>query len=465
MIGAAPRSASRTPTAPEAVPRSAPGAGRPLTGLANRAAFTAALERALADPGGRVALLFLDLDDVKTVNDGLGHAAGDDLLRHVAARLRRAVRPDDLCARLGGDEFAVLLAGRRRLRGPRGPAARGARRRPGVAAGEAGHGRRQRRARLRRRRHDGRGARPARRHRDVLGRGEGQEPRAGLRPDLLRERGRPGFEAEVAAAEGAGQLVVHYQPIVSVADGSCIAVEALVRWQHPQRGLLGPVEFIGVAEHTGAIGDIGAFVLRRACADAASWVGPAGRLAVHVNVSAAQLTDPGFFDLVEECLADHDMGPEKLVLEITEGMVLEPAPVRFALDCLSDLGVSVAVDDFGTGYSALSVIRTLPLDIIKLDKSFLSQGPSRTADEAVVAAIVQMAGRLGLSVVAEGVERPDQQRFLRGVGVDAAQGHLHLRPTPAERFAQWLQRRAAEAATDDAAAAGTVTPIGSRRIG
>jgi EAL domain-containing protein (putative c-di-GMP-specific phosphodiesterase class I) len=284
-------------------------------------------------------------------------------------------------------------------------------------------------------------------------------------PDLLRERGRPGFEAEVAAAEGAGQLVVHYQPIVSVADGSCIAVEALVRWQHPQRGLLGPVEFIGVAEHTGAIGDIGAFVLRRACADAASWVGPAGRLAVHVNVSAAQLTDPGFFDLVEECLADHDMGPEKLVLEITEGMVLEPAPVRFALDCLSDLGVSVAVDDFGTGYSALSVIRTLPLDIIKLDKSFLSQGPSRTADEAVVAAIVQMAGRLGLSVVAEGVERPDQQRFLRGVGVDAAQGHLHLRPTPAERFAQWLQRRAAEAATDDAAAAGTLTPIGSRRIG
>jgi EAL domain-containing protein (putative c-di-GMP-specific phosphodiesterase class I) len=281
-------------------------------------------------------------------------------------------------------------------------------------------------------------------------------------PGLLQERGGAGFEAEVAGAAAAGELVVHYQPIVGVADDGCVAVEALVRWQHPRRGLLGPAEFIGVAEHTGAIGDIGAFVLRRACADAASWVGPGGRLAVHVNVSAAQLTDPGFPDLVEECLAAQDMEPEKLVLEITEGMVLESAPVRFALDCLSDLGVSVAVavDDFGTGYSALSVIRTLPLDIIKLDKSFLSHGPSHTADEAVVAAIVQMAGRLGLTVVAEGVERPDQQRFLRYVGVDAAQGYLYLRPTTADRFAQWLQHRPA-----DDAAAGTVTPIGSRRTG
>ena len=129
------------------------------------------------------------------------------------------------------------------------------------------------------------------------------------------------------------------------------------------------------------------------------------------------------------------------MLEITEGMVLDSAPVRYALDRLAGLGVRIAIDDFGTGYSALSIIRTLPLDIVKLDKSFLSDGPSHAADEAVVAAIVQMAGRLGLCVVAEGVERPDQQRFLRCVGIDAAQGHLHLRPTPADRFGQWLPGR------------------------
>jgi predicted signal transduction protein with EAL and GGDEF domain len=207
-------------------------------------------------------------------------------------------------------------------------------------------------------------------------------------PSLLQDRDEAGFEAELAAAAGAGQLVVHYQPIVSVADDRCVAVEALVRWQHPHRRLLGPAEFIGIAERTGAIGDLGAFVLRQACADATAWTGPYGRLAVHVNVSAAQLTDPGFLDVVGDCLAEHGMSPDTLVLEITEGMVLDSAPVRFALDRLAALGVCIAVDDFGTGYSALSILRTLPLNIVKLDKSFLSNGPAHAADEAVVAAIV-----------------------------------------------------------------------------
>jgi EAL domain-containing protein (putative c-di-GMP-specific phosphodiesterase class I) len=278
-------------------------------------------------------------------------------------------------------------------------------------------------------------------------------------PSLLQDRDEAGFEAEVAAAAGAGQLVVHYQPIVSVADDRCTAVEALVRWQHPRRGLLGPAEFVGIAERTGAIGEIGAFVLHRACADGAAWAGPAGPLALHVNVSAAQLTDPEFLDVVRDCLAEYGRPADSLVLEITEGMVLDSAPVRYALDRLAALGVRIAIDDFGTGYSALSIIRTLPLDIVKLDKSFLSNGPSHAADEAVVAAIVQMAGRLGLCVVAEGVERPDQQRFLRCVGIDAAQGHLHLRPTPADRFGQWLPGR-----TGQDRPVGTVTPIG-RRIG
>jgi EAL domain-containing protein (putative c-di-GMP-specific phosphodiesterase class I) len=278
-------------------------------------------------------------------------------------------------------------------------------------------------------------------------------------PSLLQDRDEAGFGAELAAAAGAGELVVHYQPIVSVADDRCVAVEALVRWQHPRRGLLGPAEFIGIAERTGAVGDIGAFVLRQACADAAAWTGPDGRLAVHVNVSAAQLTDPGFLDVVRGCLAEHGRPPDTLVLEITEGMVLDSAPVRYALDRLAALGVCIAIDDFGTGYSALSTLRTLPLDIVKLDKSFLTNGPAQAADEAVVAAIVQMAGRLGLCVVAEGVERPDQQRLLRCVRIDAAQGPLHLRPTSADRFGRWLSSRSA-----DDRPTGTVTPIG-RRIG
>jgi diguanylate cyclase (GGDEF)-like protein len=432
----------------------------PLTGLANRSAFGGALEQALADPAGRVALLFLDLDDFKTVNDGMGHAAGDDLLRHVAARLRWAVRPDDLCARLGGDEFAVLLrdaddgapaVAQRLVELIASPVSlKGRLAIVGASVGLA---------------FAGRGTAPEElvQHADVAmyaAKAKGKNRVQAFDPSLLQDRDEAGVEADVAAATGAGELVVHYQPIVSVTDDRCVAVEALVRWQHPRRGLLAPAEFIGIAERTGAIGEIGAFVLRRACADAAAWTGRGDPLAVHVNVSAAQLTDPGFLDTVRDCLVEHAMAPETLVLEITEGMVLDSAPVRYALDRLAALGVSIAVDDFGTGYSALSIIRTLPLDIVKLDKSFLSNGPAHAADEAVVAAIVQMAGSLGLCVIAEGVERPDQQRFLRSVGVDAAQGHLHLRPTPADRFGLWLESRSAEALTP----AATVTPIG-RRIG
>jgi diguanylate cyclase (GGDEF)-like protein len=432
-----------------------------LTGLANRAAFTAGLEAALARRGGRVALLFLDLDDFKTVNDGLGHAAGDELLRAVAARLRWAVRPDDLCARLGGDEFAVLLrdaddtapgVARRLVELVSSPVAlKGQLSTVGVSIGLAFAT-------------AGTSAEELVQHADIAmyaAKAMGKNRVQTFDPCLLQqENGWAGFDAEIAAAADADELVVHYQPIVSVIDDRCIAVEALVRWQHPCRGLLGPGEFIDTAERTGAIAGIGAHVLRRACADAVSWTGPGGPLAVHVNVSAAQLTDPRFLDVVRGCLAEHGMAPDRLVLEITEGMVLDSAPVRHALDRLVELGVCIAMDDFGTGYSALSIIRTLPLHIVKLDKSFLSHGPSQSADEAVVAAIVQMAGRLGLHVVAEGVERPDQQRFLRCAGVDAAQGYLYLRPTTAEDFARWLACRAA-----DDRAPGSVTPIGSRRTG
>jgi EAL domain-containing protein (putative c-di-GMP-specific phosphodiesterase class I) len=181
---------------------------------------------------------------------------------------------------------------------------------------------------------------------------------------------------------------------------------------------------------------------------------------VHVNVSAAQLTDPGFVDVVRSCVADFAMEPNRLVLEITEGMVLDSAAVRAALEAIAVLGVAIAIDDFGTGYSALSILRTLPLNIVKIDKSFLPTGPSCIADEAIVEAIVRLAGRLGLQIVAEGVERVDQQQFLRDVGADSAQGYLHLRPSPAADFARWLEHR--NAAHQENA---SITLLGPRRLG
>jgi diguanylate cyclase (GGDEF)-like protein len=430
-----------------------------LTGLPNRAAFTSALEYAITDPNRHLALLFLDLDDFKVINDGLGHAAGDELLRVVAGRLSGAIRPDDLCARLGGDEFALLL------QDAEGTADAVAHRLVGVIAAPislAG-----------RITHIGASVGLAFATADTsaerlvqqadiamyAAKAKGKNRVQAFDPSLLQDDGKAVFEAELAAAAAAGQLVVHYQPIMSVTEGTCVAVEALVRWQHPMRGLLGPMEFIPEAERTGAILGIGAFVLRQACADSAGWRDRAGRLAVHVNVSAAQLTDPGFVDEVRRCLDDFEIASHKLVLEITESMVLESPAIRIALDQLTEIGAAIAIDDFGTGYSALSTLRALPLDIVKLDKSFISGGRSHATDEAVVGAIVQLAGRLGLRIVAEGVERVDQQQFLEQVGADAAQGYLHLRPTPAAEFTSWLRQRGKVATKGT----GTVTPIGPRR--
>ncbi len=420
----------------------------PLTGLANRGAFTSALLAALGDAHRRVALLFLDLDDFKLVNDGLGHAAGDELLRRVGMRMREGIRDGDLCARLGGDEFAVLLIDAddtalvvaqrlvERIASPVSLTGRLAQ--VGASVGLAFSG-------------PGMDVEELVQHADIAmyaAKAKGKNRVQVFDPTLLREDGSGTFEDELAAAAGAGQLVVHYQPIVSVADGRCSAVEALVRWAHPTRGLLAPAEFIPTAERTGAVVGIGAFVMQTACTDVAAWSRDHGPLAVHVNVSVAQLTDPGFAEIVRGCLVEFALAPRQLVLEITESMVLDSAIVRAALDGLVQLGVAVAIDDFGTGYAALSTLRQLPLHIIKIDKSFLPGAPAESADEAIVEAVVQMAGRLGLQVVAEGVERPDQQQFLRAVGADAAQGYLYLRPTAAPRFAAWLDRNAAMTASD-----------------
>lgn len=273
-----------------------------------------------------------------------------------------------------------------------------------------------------------------------IGSGSGRLP--GIVGAGLREDGWAHLEAELGKAAASEELLVHYQPIVRVSDECCMAAEALVRWRHPTRGLLPPADFIPTAERTGAIIDIGAVIMRRACVEAAAWSGSSGPLAVHVNVSAAQLMGPGIVGTVRSCLAESGIEPWRLVLEITESMLLDSPSVRSTLFALARLGVAIAIDDFGTGYSSLSTLRSLPLDIVKIDRSFLEGGATRAVDDVVVEAIVQIADKLGLSVVAEGVERLEQQQFLRQVGVYAAQGFLHLRPVAAHEFDVWLQCQA-----------------------
>jgi diguanylate cyclase (GGDEF)-like protein len=412
-----------------------------LTGLANRAAFTRALDAAAGAATGAAWVLFLDLDDFKVVNDLLGHAAGDQLLQHVATRMLGAVRDEDLCARLGGDEFGVLLhaadrdeaelIGRRLVELLSAPVRLDGRLTQvgasvGLAALDPGMS----------------GAAVVQRADLAMyaAKAAGKNRVQGFSPALLRADATTALEDELRGAASRGEFAVHYQPIVSTLDGRCVAVEALVRWAHPTRGLLGPAEFLDVAERTGLINRIGEQVLRRACADAAGWTDGGHPVALHVNASPSQLAHPRFVTVVRECLAAYALAPKQLIIEITESSVLDSPAVQGTLDVLAGLGVGLAVDDFGTGYSALTTLRTLPVDVVKIDKSFVAGAATVVADQAVLEAIAQMAGRLGLETVAEGVEDVDQQRFVERAGITAVQGYLHQRPVPAPELVAWLAR-------------------------
>ena len=415
-----------------------------LTGLANRAAFTADLSAQLGElrDGAAVQVLFLDLDDFKNVNDVLGHQAGDLLLQEVALRLRRSTRPTDLCARLGGDEFAIILpdtAGsvamdiaQRTVDAIAQPMRLGEHNARvgasiGVATATAG-------TELEVVVHQADIAMYAAKAR---GKGRTQLFRADLVQDDTPDKA---FARDLAGAAAAGQLVVHYQPILTLPQLRCTAVEALVRWQHPEQGLLPPDDFIRIAEDTEAITAIGAFVLGQACSDTVTWQRehPGSPLTVHVNVSAKQLDDPGFIALVTRHLAESGLPAGQLVLELTETVALNaPAGIRTLRD-LAGLGVQIAIDDFGTGYSSLTTLRALPVNVVKLDRTFVDGALTNATDRAVITAIVQMSRELGLHTIAEGVERPEQRQFLQDIGTDAVQGYLHLRPVPAEQFATWL---------------------------
>jgi diguanylate cyclase (GGDEF)-like protein len=424
-----------------------------LTGLANRAAFTTELATNLANGGRKWGghVLFLDLDDFKDVNDVLGHRAGDEVLIEVGTRLRRCTRPDDMCARLGGDEFAVVLRGtteeeavavaQRMVAAIAEPIdVNGQLARVGASIGIAiGTPLMQMEELV----HQADVAMYAAKG---YGKGRIQVFNSGL---LQADTYRASFESQLGRATDAGELVVHYQPILAMADFRCIAVEALVRWQHPQQGLLEPEKFIEIAERSGAIGAIGAFVLEQACAEAASWrrADSASPVAMHVNVSAKQLDDDRFVDLVERCLEEHAIPPEQLVLELTETVGLNSPAAIQRLKTLAGLGVGIAIDDFGTGYSSLTTLRSLPVSVIKLDRSFISGALDNAFDRTVIEAIVQMSSQLGLLTIAEGIERLDQQDFLEEIGCQAVQGYLYLRAVPTPLIGAWLHNNLSNLST------------------
>ena len=409
-----------------------------LTDLANRARFTDRVRHALARArrdGGGLAVLFLDLDDFKVVNDNLGHGAGDRLLREVAGRLRSCLREHDTVGRLGGDEFAILatdtdLATARRL-AERVIATLAA---PFPLVG----GQVTIRASVGIAFDDGNGVDETQllRNADIAmyaAKSRGKGTYEVFKGSMLRSvRDRHDITAALEGAIERRELVVHYQPIVDLHSGRVVGAEALVRWPRPDRGLVPPAEFIPVAEETGLVVELDRFVLRQACRQMAGWTASAGPLLLHVNLSANHLLRSDLAANVSAALRDSGLDPGCLALEITESVLmhdLELGVVR--LQELKRLGVHLAIDDFGTGYSSLAYLRQMPIDAVKIDKSFVDGVAGGAEDSAVARAIIALATTLHLDTVAEGVEHPEQAAALAQLGCHLAQGYHFSRPVPA----------------------------------
>jgi diguanylate cyclase (GGDEF)-like protein/PAS domain S-box-containing protein len=407
----------------------------PLTGLANRTLFLQHLRALIERNKGEIGVVFVDLDNFKIINDSLGHEAGDRLLSVVADRLRRVLRPDDLIARFGGDEFAVLLAGAGSEAAARRVAERlaSALRAPVELDGHhryvtASFGVRSTAAGTAEPEELLRDADAAMYRAKELGKARCEVFDASMHERAVE---RLDLEGGLRRALERDELRVLYQPQVDMASGTIVGAEALVRWQHPERGLVVPPVFIPIAEQTGLIVPIGTWVLREACAQAATWARSTGRrLTVSVNVSPRQLADDDFPRTVATALADTALEPDLLCLEITESAVMaDPDAASDALAQLKALGVHLAIDDFGTGYSSLGQLKALlPVDTIKIDKSFVDGITSGGEDHAIIDAVLRLAAGLGLATVAEGVESAEQVRELLALGCGLSQGYHFARP-------------------------------------
>ena len=415
-----------------------------LTGLANRALFRDRVEHALASRGRSaepLAVLFLDLDGFKGVNDSLGHSAGDLLLEQVADRLLAAVRPSDTVARFGGDEFAVLLetidgghdavdVAHRIGEQLREPLLIGDREVSiGASCGIAMY--------------DGHASAD-----DLLRNADLAMYRAKSRGGSTFDVFEPGMHAalverlelenDLRQALRRGELRVAYQPTVLLHDTSWVGSEALLRWDHPTRGLVGPTDFISVAEDIGAIVEIGAWVLNEACRQTAVWRRDLPELSaftIAVNVSPVQLLDPGFLATVDDALSTSGLPASALVVEITENILIERTEEMLGLlVALKSRGVRLAIDDFGTGYSSLSYLSRFPVDILKIDRSFVSQVNQGTDERELTRTIVRLGQSLSLTLVAEGIEQADQLDSLRVMSCQLGQGFLFSRPVRPEEI-------------------------------
>jgi diguanylate cyclase (GGDEF)-like protein len=415
-----------------------------LTGLPNRVLLQDRVQQAMLaaqhDPQP-LALLLLDLDRFKEVNDTLGHQHGDLLLQQVAERLRATLRGADTVARLGGDEFAVLLP----ATDPAGATiaadrVHAALDTPFVVAGQslrigASLG-------LALCPEHGRDPQVLLRHADVAmyaakRSGEACATYTPERDDYTADRLT--LRADLRQAIMQGDLLLHYQPKVHIPSGRVHGVEALVRWQHPQRGLISPGEFIPLAEQTGLIGPLTHWVLEAALRQCRAWHRAGLQLHVAVNISIANVRDRHLPDTIAQLLTTYDVPPAALRLEVTESTLMaDVARAQEVLTRLADLGVGISVDDFGTGYSSLAHLKRLPVDELKIDMSFVQHMAQDATDRAIVASTVALGHSLGLQVVAEGMEDRQTQEMLAGLGCDAAQGYYLSRPLPADDVARWL---------------------------
>jgi diguanylate cyclase (GGDEF)-like protein len=422
-----------------------------LTGLLNRAGLLLELERVLAvapiGAGHGVAVVMMDIDRFKVVNDSLGSAVGDELLRAVGDRLGAIVRPHDVIARLGGDEFAVVL-----LDGPDGPGADAVCERVRAAMSEPF-------------RFAGRS------HMLTVSCGIAVAPAPGVAPEeLLRRAGAAMFRAKeegrarqatfddqlevelaqrlqmdqrLRAAMERGEFEVHFQPEHDLVTGTIVGAEALLRWRADGR-LQPAADFIDVVEQTGLIVDVGRWVLEASCEQAVEWlrVMPMERFVVRVNLSARQLDRPDLIEEVRHALERSGLAPERLCLEITEtALMRNPEVASVTLARLDALGVELAIDDFGTGYSSLAYLKRFPVDVLKIDRAFVTGLPADAEDTAIVRSVIALATALGMSVTAEGIEAVEQADALTALGCHRVQGYLFSRPMPAAEVTELLRRQ------------------------